>query len=181
MAQYITVLPYDPAWEAAFQREKALLREILGENCLEIYHIGSTAVPDLAAKPVIDLMPVVTRLEEVDGASRALEDAGYEYLGEFGIPGRRYLRKGGDLRTHQVHIFAATDQNNIRRHLAFRDYMRAHPQAREVYAQLKKDLALRFPYDIEGYCNGKDTFVQAVQAEALAWAGSLEDSGPSQK
>ncbi len=104
MAQHITVTDYQPQWPEKYREEEALLREILGENCLAVYHIGSTSVPGLAAKPILDIMPVVKSLEAVDAAAKNLEAAGYEYLGEFGIRGRRYLRKGGEERTHQVHI-----------------------------------------------------------------------------
>ena len=109
-------------------------------------------------------------LAQADAAAPAFAAIGYEYLGEFGIAGRRYLRKGGDARTHQVHIFAQGDTGNIARHLAFRDYLRTHAAVREQYAQLKRALALRFPYDIEGYCAGKEAFVQRFEREALNWA-----------
>ena len=174
MPQHVVVREYDPAWPEQFELEAGLIRRALGENCLEIYHIGSTSVPGLAAKPIIDIMPVVHSLDGVDEASDALEALGYEYLGEFGIPGRRYLRKGGDERTHQVHIFAQGDGANITRHLAFRDYLRAHPAAREEYAALKRALAERYPYDIESYCDGKDAFVKRCEREAVAWCSERE-------
>ena len=167
MPQHITVVDYDPDWPRQFQAEAARIRAVLGDNCTAIYHIGSTAVPGLAAKPILDIMPVVENLEAVDRAAPAFEAMGYEYLGEFGIPGRRYLRKGGDERTHQLHIFARTDRANITRHLAVRDYLRAHREAREEYARLKRALARQFPYDIDGYCLGKEEFVQALEQAAL--------------
>lgn len=106
-------------------------------------------------------------LKKVDYAAKAFREAGYEYLGEFGIAGRRYLRKGGDERTHQLHIFAAEDRQNIQRHIAVRDYLRRHEKAREEYAALKKRLAKLYPYDIEGYCDGKDAFVKRIEKQAL--------------
>ena len=81
---------------------------------------------------------------------------------------RRYFRKGGDERTYQVHVFDAGDQENVIRHLALCDYLRSHEDARDEYAALKRSLARRFPYDIEGYCDGKDRFVRALEARALA-------------
>ena len=126
MAQHVTVVAYDPSWIVEYEKEAKRISGILGENVVEIYHIGSTSVPGLAAKPIIDIMPVVKSLERVDAVSEEFESIGYEYLGEFGMTGRRYLRKGGDERTHQVHIFQREDQKNIRRHLAFRDYLRVH-------------------------------------------------------
>ncbi len=167
MAQHVIVVDYDPQWEVKFQKEAVCIRQILGENCKEIHHIGSTSVPGLAAKPVIDIMPVVHSLERVDAAAEEFEKIGYEYLGEFGIPGRRYLRKGGDERTHQIHIFQETDQKNIHRHLAVRDYLRDHEESRRAYAKLKRELALKYPYDIEGYCDGKEEFVRELEEIAL--------------
>lgn len=169
MAQHIVVTEYNPAWPEMFRTESAAVREVLGGNCVAIHHIGSTAVPGLAAKPIIDLMPVVRSLEEVDAAAPAFEALGYEYLGEFGIPGRRYLRKGGDERTHQIHIFSEGSRRDIERHLAVRDYLRAHPAARDAYGALKAELARKYPYDIDGYCDGKESFVRQMEAEALKW------------
>ncbi|MBC5746512.1 GrpB family protein [Dysosmobacter sp. NSJ-60] len=168
MPQHVVVVPYQPAWAEAFRRESEAVKAALGENCLRVYHIGSTAVEGLDAKPIVDLMPVVQRLGAVDARAEALRALGYEYLGEFGIPGRRYLRKGGDERTHQMHIFQAGDTENIVRHLAVRDYLRAHEEARMAYATLKRALAARYPYDIEGYCDGKEAFVRELECRALA-------------
>lgn len=168
MPQHITVLDYDPEWPLKYNKERDHIIEILKDNCISIYHIGSTSVPGLAAKPVIDIMAVVRSLERTDLAAEKFSDLGYEYLGEFGIAGRRYLRKGGDERTHQLHIFQADDWKNIQRHLAFRDYMRIHKKERDAYAKLKKDLAQKFPYDIDGYCDGKENFVREMEELALS-------------
>ena len=167
MPQHITVLNYDPEWPLKYERERKAIAEILDGNGISIYHIGSTSVPGLAAKPIIDMMAVVRSLEKVDDARGKFSELGYEYLGEFGIAGRRYFRKGGDERTHQIHIFQADDWNNIERHLAFRDYMRTHEKERTEYAKIKTALAQRFPYDIDGYCDGKDAFVREMEKRAL--------------
>ena len=155
MAQHVVVTDWSPAWESMFEEEAKLIRRILGENCVAIYHIGSTAVPGLPAKPIIDMMPVVWDLPMVDAVQSEFERAGYEYLGEFGIPGRRYLRKGGDVHTHQIHIFAQSNPHDIERHLAVRDYLRTPPDAARQYGELKAVLAEKFPFDIDGYCDGK--------------------------
>ena len=126
-------------------------------------------MPGLAAKPIIDIMPVVRSLGAVDGSRAALESLGYEYLGEFGIPGRRYMRKGGDERTHQIHIFQQDNRADIDRHLAVRDYLRCHPADAKAYGELKARLAAEHPYDIEAYCDGKDAFVQELEQKALAF------------
>ena len=168
MAQHVTVTEYNPGWQGAFRREARRIKQILGDNCVAVYHIGSTAVSGLAAKPVTDIMPVVKSLAAADCAAEAFVRLGYEYLGEFGIAGRRYLRKGGDERTHQVHIFCADDEHNIFRHLAFRDYLRANAEVREEYGALKRSLAQKYPYDIQSYCDGKEEFVKRHEALALA-------------
>ena len=174
MTQHIKIVPYDINWPWMFESESRRIRQILGPNCAAIYHIGSTSVPGLAAKPVIDIMPVVFELETVDAAAGEFEKAGYEYMGEFGITGRRYLRKGGCERTHQVHIFRQEDRYTIGRHLAFRDYLRCHCEEAERYARLKICLAERYPYDIEGYCDGKEKFVKEMEEKALIWAAKNE-------
>lgn len=168
MSQHITVIEHNPLWIKKYEEESSLIKSILANNCIAIYHIGSTSVKDLAAKPIIDIMVVVRSLEKVDDAAKDFLKIGYEYLGEFGMTGRRYLRKGGDERTHQIHIFQADDWNNIGRHLAFRDYMRTHEKEREEYAKIKIALAKRFPYDINGYCDGKENFVQEIEELALS-------------
>ncbi len=168
MSQHITVTDYNPLWTKKFEDESILIKDIIADNCIAIYHIGSTSVPGLAAKPIIDIMVVVKSLEKVDAVAEDFLKIGYEYLGEFGIAGRRYLRKGGDERTHQIHIFQADDWNNIGRHLAFRDYMRTHEKERDEYAKIKIDLAHKFPYDIDGYCDGKENFVREMEELALS-------------
>lgn len=169
MAQHITVVKYNPCWKTVYEKEAALLQSILGKNCTAIYHIGSTAVSNLAAKPIIDIMPVVTALSVVDQEKATFEKNGYEYLGEFGIAGRRYLRKGGDERTHQIHIFQENDIYNIERHLAVRDFLRTHANIANQYGMLKQALAHCYPYDIESYCHGKDAFVKKLEQQALRW------------
>ena len=101
----VRVADYDPKWPEMFEAEAALVREIIGDNLITIFHIGSTAVPGLKAKPVIDMLPVVRDVEALDGLTREFAAAGYEAMGEFGLPGRRYFRKGGANRTHQLHAY----------------------------------------------------------------------------
>lgn len=178
MAQHIYVIDYNPQWPVLFDTEAELLKGILGDNCKEIHHIGSTAVEGLCAKPIIDIMPVVYDLEAVDDLVDELEKAGYEYMGELGIPGRRYLRKGGIERTHQVHIFSENYEGgakDIERHLAVRDYLRANKAVAEEYAALKSRLAKKYPYNNEGYCDGKDAFVQRLETASLKWYHDKED------
>ena len=108
MAQHVTVVEYDDSWKRMFKTERELIRSIMGSTCIASYHIGSTSVPGLSAKPVIDILVAARSLEEADGCREAFENAGYEWMGEFGIPGRRYLRKGGDERPIRSTSSAAT-------------------------------------------------------------------------
>lgn len=97
MPQHVRVVPPDPAWAEGYRRERALLMPVFGPLLVELHHIGSTAVEGLWAKPILDLMPVVTSLEAVDRLDPELEALGYQCMGEFGIPGRRYFRKAGTI------------------------------------------------------------------------------------
>ena len=94
MPQHVVVVDYDPVWEEAYEKESRIIRSILGENCVEIHHIGSTSVPCLAAKPIIDILVGVKSLEEADCTAEDFEKAGYEYLGGVGIPGILLLSQG---------------------------------------------------------------------------------------
>ena len=165
----IVVVDYRPEWAVAFQREAACIAEVLGENMVAIHHIGSTSVPGLCAKPILDIMPVVRDIGAVDGCNAGFVALGYTPMGEFGIPGRRYFHKGGDERTHHVHVFAEENREAIERHLAVPAYLRAHADEARAYGELKKALAARFPRDWESYCDGKDEYVRALEARALAW------------
>jgi GrpB-like predicted nucleotidyltransferase (UPF0157 family) len=166
---HVRVVPYNGEWVSLFRQEAELLRPVFGDELVDIHHIGSTSVPRLAAKPIIDILPVVRHIERVDDRNDAMQALGYEPMGELGIPGRRYFRKGGDDRTHQVHAFQVDDLHNIERHLVFRDYLRAHPDVAAQYAALKIELSQRFPEDILGYSDGKDAFVKATERAALLW------------
>ena len=126
MPQHIVVTEYNPLWKEMFVKEAEKIKNILKENLIEIHHIGSTSVPGMAAKPIIDIMPVVRSINDVDNLKNEFENIGYEYLGEFGIKGRRYLRKGGDERTHQIHIFSFSNKHDINRHLALKYYLISH-------------------------------------------------------
>ena len=169
MPQHIVVTEYSPEWSVKFEKEAEIIKNILKDNCAAIYHIGSTAVEGMKAKPVIDIMPVVADIQKVDCLASEFEKIGYEYLGEFGIRGRRYLRKGGDERTYQIHIFDVTNKADVERHLAVRDYLRAHKETADKYGNLKEKLARKFPYDIDGYCDGKADFVKELEKTALEW------------
>jgi GrpB-like predicted nucleotidyltransferase (UPF0157 family) len=157
----VTVVPYDARWPEIFKREAAIIREALGENCLDIYHIGSTAVPGLAAKPIVDIMPVVKDINKV------CEIPQYIAMGEYGIVGRRYFYKEENkLRKVHIHIFQDSSPEIIK-HLRFRDWMRNNGDDLEKYANLKILLADKFPNDIDKYCSGKKDFITSIYEKCL--------------
>ncbi|WP_312117471.1 GrpB family protein [Brevibacillus reuszeri] len=164
----MTVTPYNEAWVHQFSQEAKILRGLFGDELLEIHHIGSTAVPGLKAKPIIDMLPVVKDIERIDSYHEAMRQLGYVPRGEFGLEGRRYFPKGGDNRTHHVHIYQ-TGHPAIDRHLAFRDYLRSHPEVAKAYGTLKEGLALRYPHDPAAYVNGKEAWVLTTEKVALEW------------
>jgi GrpB-like predicted nucleotidyltransferase (UPF0157 family) len=175
----ISVVPYDLLWPREFERSSAELLTSIGPNLLAVHHIGSTSIPGLHAKPVIDMLAVVADLVALDQRSAAMERLGYEAMGEFGIAGRRYFRRDDSTgrRTHQVHAFA-DNSPHVRRHLAFRDFMRAHPTLADQYGQLKRSLAAAHPNDMQAYIDGKDAFIKEMESRALEWLAASGD-GPA--
>lgn len=173
----IEVVDYRPEWEKMFQEEAKKIQKILGKNCIAIYHIGSTAVRGLAAKPIIDIMPVVKDISLADAHDPEFQALGYDCHGEFGIPGRRFYSKGGDDRTHHIHIFEKNNETAVKRHLAVRDYLRSHPDTAGEYAELKKQLAARYPHDNDGYCDGKEEYMKELEQKALKWQEEQDAQG----
>lgn len=163
----LIITPYDAQWPPRFAQECARLQAALGQTVIAIHHIGSTSVPGLAAKPVIDILLVAAALDELDRCTPALARLGYRARGENGIPGRRYFVKGGDRRTHQLHAFAAGDRQIIN-HLAFRDYLRQHPEIAAQYAQVKYAAAQACNNDIPRYQALKSAFIGHHLQRAIA-------------
>jgi GrpB-like predicted nucleotidyltransferase (UPF0157 family) len=168
----VLVVPYDARWPQAFAITSREVAAALGNNLLEIHHIGSTSIQGIYAKPIIDMLAVVKDLREVDARSNEMRALGYEAMGEFGIEGRRYFRRNNVAgeRTEQVHTFAE-GSHHVRRHLAFRDFLRAHSKVAEQYSDLKRKLAEAHAGDIEAYMDGKDAFIKETEARALKWKG----------
>lgn len=164
----VEVTQYNEQWISLFEEEANKLQEIFGSEIIHIHHIGSTSVNGLKAKPIIDIMPVVKNINRVDDFKTAMVAIGYKPKGENGLSGRRYFQKGEDNRTHHIHIFAM-ENPQIERHLAFRDYLRAHPDDVIKYGDLKEELSQRFPYDINSYIYGKEQLVLEIERKAMAW------------
>ncbi|WP_008319541.1 GrpB family protein [Leptolyngbya sp. PCC 6406] len=169
MPSCYTFTDYSPDWPLAFERAATRLRELLADELIAIHHIGSTSVPGLAAKPIIDLLPVARSIAAIEEQTPQLESAGYKAWGEYGLPGRRYFTQDhGGYRTHNIHIYGQ-DNPDIERHLAFRDFLRAHPTVRDEYAAIKRAAYTQHPADIAAYSDSKHAWIQTVEVQALAW------------
>ncbi len=169
----VEVVPHDFRWKDSFESESKQIPLALGANLVAVHHIGSTSIPQIYAKPIIDILVEVKEITKVDEQNLAMEAIGYEVMGEYGIPGRRYFRKDNEagVRTHHVHAFEV-DSAQVKRHLAFRDYMIAHPEDAQRYSELKQELAKEYSYNIDGYMDGKDEFIKEMHRKAAAWRRS---------
>ena len=156
----VRLLAYQEEWRQLFAEEKARLQAALGETVLDIQHVGSTSVPGLPAKPIIDIGIAVGNYEAATVCINPIEQLGYTYLGENGIPRRHYFRKG-EPRTHHIHM------NEMRsvaweNQVLFRDYLLRHPEAVEAYAKLKITLVRQFPADRDAYTLRKAPLITQI-------------------
>lgn len=168
MAHPVVIADYDPQWPILFEEEKGRILGVTGERVLAIEHIGSTAVPGLGAKPVIDIMVGVRRLADAKECVEPLRSIGYKYEpeAEAEIPERRYFDKGlPGARTHHLHMVEVSS-DFWERHLLFRDYLRKHPGVAGQYYRLKKELAARYKTDRAGYTEAKTAFIRSVEDKA---------------
>lgn len=161
----VEVRPYDPRWPALFEATRAELMEHVGSGVLSVHHVGSTSVPGLCAKPILDVLALVPHFGEAVRLAPPLLRLGYELRPQEEVPDRHYFRRppGGDLRTHHLSL-AEPDSRHARVTLAFRDALRSDPALAASYARLKEDLARRFPFDRPAYIAGKSQFVADVLA-----------------
>jgi GrpB-like predicted nucleotidyltransferase (UPF0157 family) len=166
----VEVLPPNSTWPAQAESEAQQVQQALGNIVVAVHHIGSTSIPHIYAKPIIDLLVEVPDIAAVDDRTAAMAALGYEAMGEYGIPGRRYFRKDDatGTRTHHVHTFQVGSAD-VLRHLAFRDFLTAHRDYAQQYSDLKRHLAAQYPTDIDSYMDGKAAFIQEMQRRALAW------------
>jgi GrpB-like predicted nucleotidyltransferase (UPF0157 family) len=164
----VSLVDHDPGWArvAAAHADKL---QVLGDLVLGIHHIGSTSVPGLLAKPIIDLLPVVSSITELDKQLWQVEALGYRLYGEYGLPGRRFCALPGE-NTRLVHLhFFEQGSDQIFHNLAFRDYIRSHPDAAAAYAAEKRRARALHPDNSHGYTAEKAAFVQAMSQLAHAW------------
>ncbi|MGD9890018.1 MAG: GrpB family protein [Dehalococcoidia bacterium] len=163
----IEVVAYNPDWPRWFDAERDRLLQVLGVVAVRIDHIGSTAVPGLAAKPVIDILAIVEPFPLPPALIAGVESLDYEFKGEYGIVGRQYFRTRPHAR--HLHVFAPGSLE-VGRHLLFRDYLRSHPEAAREYGTLKRRLAAEHRRNREAYTDGKAGLVRAILERAGAEA-----------
>lgn len=162
----VVVEAYDEAWERNFVSVKTELDEALGDLALRIEHVGSTSVRGLSAKPILDIDVVIRDYSQFGAVVRALEKIGYRHEGDLGIPGREAFKYEGKEHLQKHHLYVCPqDGAELRRHLAFRDYLRAHPEAVREYSRIKEEGAALYPDDIDGYIAYKSPFIERIYKE----------------
>jgi GrpB-like predicted nucleotidyltransferase (UPF0157 family) len=170
----ILLVEHDLAWRAIAARETERLRGALGPVLVTVHHIGSTAIPSIRAKPIVDLLPVVRSLTEVDARRVNIEALGYVWWGEMGIEGRRYciLSDGpAERRVAQLHMFAFGSER-IERHVAFRDYLLAYPEEARAYEAEKMRARELHPGDVNAYNAAKGEWIRECEGRVAAWRKS---------
>jgi GrpB-like predicted nucleotidyltransferase (UPF0157 family) len=165
----VIVVEYDERWPALFEEERARILALISPWVERIEHIGSTSVPGLGAKPIIDIMVGLRSLDDARECIPRLESIGYEYIPkhEASLPERRYFHKGGTrrARTHHLHMVETTSCF-WQRHLLFRDRLRADPALARRYYELKTELAARFPFDRDAYTSAKAPFIEELLSKS---------------
>jgi GrpB-like predicted nucleotidyltransferase (UPF0157 family) len=173
----VTILDYQPEWPALFRQEEALLARTLAEFNPVIEHVGSTSVPGLAAKPIIDILVGLPDFSVADSVVGPMTSAGYLYEPKYEdvMPYRRYFQRNtGKVRTHHIHM-VVHGGTFWRRHTMFRDYLRAHPEAVAGYAALKRSLAEREWSHMNEYANAKTDFIREVERLAGIHDGTIDE------
>jgi GrpB-like predicted nucleotidyltransferase (UPF0157 family) len=160
----VTLAAYDPLWPEEFRAEAERMARVCDDLEIRIEHVGSTSIPGLSAKPIIDIAVGVPPRIDRTPYIQALKEIGYEHLGAYGLAGRDYFRRGSP-RSHHVHMWSWSSRQ-WRDHLAFRDYLRAHADARMEYEILKRELALAYSDDRGRYTAEKAPFIQAILRKA---------------
>ncbi|AIQ46329.1 hypothetical protein R70723_10905 [Paenibacillus sp. FSL R7-0273] len=165
MGSELIVVDYDPSWTRAFAKLREFVLPVLEDIVVSIEHVGSTSVPGLAAKPIIDLDVVVPTQEDVYIAVQRLATLGYVHEGDLGIKGREAFIPPADVIWHHLYV-CTVDSAEYKRHILFRDYMRGHPEDAKRYSNLKIELAERFSKDRAAYSNAKSCFVNEILQRA---------------
>lgn len=165
MIEPVIIEDYDPRWPERFETLHARIGGALGPLAAAIEHVGSTAVPGLASKPIIDIDVLLQSRTDVQSAIERLAAIGYAYQGDLGIAGRGAFRAPASEFRHHLYVCPSNSQV-YRQHLAFRDYLRIHPEDVCAYGLLKRSLASRYGSDRDGYTQAKTEFIEAILKRA---------------
>ena len=162
----VIVLPYDEAWQNAFEAIKAEIESEIGDLACGVEHVGSTAVRGMSAKPCIDIDIVIEDYSVFDEVTRRLAGIGYEHEGDLGIKGREAFKYADKphLMTHHLYV-CPKGSEELRRHITFRDFLRQNPKAVKRYSQVKEKAAELFPNDIDGYIKYKSPCIEELYKE----------------
>ncbi len=161
-------------WIERFADVRARILAECGDAVVEVFHIGSTAIPGMDCKPVLDVMPTVHSLEDGKRCIEAMAGLGFDYYGPHGMPSRHYFKRTGKAPCN-AHVFAWNDPE-VGRHIRFRDYLRRHVDARISYERLKTRLAVEFAHDLGAYTDGKDSFIREIDLRAAKEYGTDDGS-----
>ena len=166
VAKNVVVLPYDKQWKQDFIMIKDELEPALGQLAMRIEHVGSTSVEGLSAKPIIDIDVVIKDYTVFEEVVSVLETIGYQHEGDLGIAGREAFKYEGKghLRKHHLYV-CPEDSPELKRHIAFRDYLRTHSDAVREYSRIKEEGAKLYPNDIDRYIEHKSPFIEKIYAE----------------
>lgn len=167
MDDSIVVVDYNFNWPILYEEEKQRLLDAIGEDVLDIQHIGSTSVPGLAAKPIIDMVASLRHFPPSASLISALEELGYHYQGELGVPGRHFFRRGSP-RSHHLHLVEPNSEV-WQKQVLFRDFLRVHPESAQRYDTLKRELAVQYRCDRTAYVNAKAPLIAELIAAANEW------------
>ncbi len=170
----VVIKDYDPRWARDFEALRSRIWPLVEDFAVAMEHVGSTSVPGLPAKPILDIDLIVHPHEGVLLAIERLATIGYTHRGNLGIEGREAFRASVDLPAHHLYV-CREDSAALRDHLTFRDYLRAHPETARAYADLKKQLALQFPDDVDSYAQAKTDFVTGVLETAGISRGRIHE------
>lgn len=163
----VILAPYDPQWPVLFEREKTLLLSNFDDRIIAIEHIGSTAIPGMPAKPIIDINVAVPSLEKVDLFIEKLPKLGYEYIPERRFSDRQFFPKGPESkRTHHLNLVEVSSETGWKNQLLFRDYMRTHADARQAYIELKTKLAEKYADNRDEYTEQKSSYIREIIKKA---------------
>lgn len=171
------ITTHNPKWREQYQAEADLLFGLIGKTCTQIHHIGSTAVPNIPAKPVVDILLEATSLKSLDEYTTSIVNINYEARGEYGISGRRYFVKKPLNELLAIHLHCYQEgSHQVTRHLAFRDYLRVNPDAAKQYTRIKLSMSDENGILVSDYQDRKKPFVDNLTLEAISYFSKRKQS-----